>query len=306
MQEANQRRSRRRFLCAAVALLALSFASCNRTQQSTGISESTYDRVMRTKTLRVAWLTYPPAAMKDTTTGQMSGTFVETLNRMASNLGLKIEWMDGETPWGQQIEGLNENRYDIVGSPVWANPTRGQLATLSRPAYYSGIGIYVRQNDNRFPNDWAVGGVSQRMNLINRPEIRIATIDGETGDLIARTQFPKAQRVALPQNADIAEMFLNVANGKADIAFAEPYFATLYLKNNPSKIRNIAESSPIRVLGNVFMMRRNEPQMKQMIDTALEDLLNSGYIDTLLDKYEPAPGLFYRDALPYRPITGQK
>jgi ABC-type amino acid transport substrate-binding protein len=238
--------------------------------------------------------------MKDSTTGQMSGTFVDILNRMGSNLGLKVQWMDGETPWGQHIEGLNEDRYDIVGSPVWANPVRGQLATLSRPAYYSGIGIYVRQNDNRFPNDWSVGEFSQRVNLINRPEVRIATIDGETGDLIARTQFPNAQRVALPQNADIAEMFLNVANGKADVAFAEPYFAFLYLKNNPSKIRNIAESAPIRVLGNVFMFKKNEPQMKQMIDTALEDLLNSGYVDIVLNKYEPAPGLFYRDALPYR------
>lgn len=284
-----------------IFLVIVPLTSCDHSQSSTNSTETVYERVMRTKTLRVAWLTYPPAAMKDSTTGQMSGTFVDILNRMGSNLGLKVQWMDGETPWGQHIEGLNEDRYDIVGSPVWANPVRGQLATISRPAYYSGIGIYVRQNDNRFPNDWSAAGIAQGIDLINKPQIRIATIDGETGDLIARTQFPNAQRVALPQNADIAEMFLNVANGKADVAFAEPYFAFQYLKNNPGKIRNIAESAPIRVLGNVFMFKKNEAQMKQMIDTALEDLLNSGYVDSVLNKYEPAPGLFYRDALPYRP-----
>lgn len=283
-----------------VLLVIMPLTSCDHSQSAGKATETVYDRVMRTKTLRVAWLTYPPAAMKNTATGKLSGTFVDTLNQMGSNLGLKVEWMDGETPWGQQIEGLNEDRYDIVGSPVWANPVRGQLTTLSSPAYYSGIGIYVRQNDTRFPKDWSAGGVSQGVDLINKPQIRIATIDGETGDLIARTQFPNAQRVALPQNADIAEMFLNVANGKADVAFAEPYFAFEYLKNNPSKIRNIAEQDPIRVLGNVFMFKKNEPQMKQMIDTALEDLLNSGYVDAVLNKYEPAPGLFYRDALPYR------
>ena len=300
--------AKQRSLCLLGGTLfaTLMLAGCIHPQGETPRAESVYDRIVRTKTIRAAWLTYPPAAIKDTVSGKMSGIFVDTLNRIGSDLGIKVEWMDGETPWGQQIEGLNEDRYDIVGSPVWANPVRGELTTLSRPVYYSGIGIYVRQNDSRFPNDWSVDGVTERIHLINRPEVRITTIDGETGDLIARTQFPSAQRVALPQNADIAEMFLNVANAKADITFAEPYFAYEYLKNNPGKIRNIAEQSPIRVLGNVFMVKKNEQQLKQMIDTDLEDLLNSGFIDILLAKYEPAPGLFYRNALPYQPHVQQK
>jgi len=88
--------------------------------------------------------------------------------------------MDRRGGWGAQIEGLEGDRYDIVGSPVWANPTRGKLTTMSIPVYYSGIGIYVRHNDDRFTDDWS---------KINSPDVRIVTIDGETGDLIARTQF---------------------------------------------------------------------------------------------------------------------
>src|SRR6476646_4264372 len=117
------------FSLIGILLAIVSLTSCDHSQTAAKAPETVYERVMRTKTLRVAWLTYPPAAMKETTTGKMSGTFVDALNQMGSNLGLKIEWMDGETPWGQQIEGLNEGRYDIVGSPVWANPARGQLAT---------------------------------------------------------------------------------------------------------------------------------------------------------------------------------
>jgi hypothetical protein len=37
-----------------------------------------------------------------------------------------------------------------------------------------------------------------------------------------------------------------------------------------------------------------------MLDVAIEDLLNSGYVDKVLDKYEPYPGTFYRVARPYR------
>lgn len=220
----------------------------------------------------------------------MSGIFVETLEKAAENLGLKVQWTE-EVGWGAQIEGLEANRYDIVGSPVWANPTRGKLTTLSAPVYYSGIGVYVRADDDRFDN-----GLSG----INSPNVRIGTIDGETGDLIARTQFPQARRVSLPQTADISELFLQITTNKADVIFAEPYFGHQFLQSNPNSVRNVAAARPIKVLGNVYMFRKGEEQLKQMLDVAIEDLINSGFVDQLLAKYEPAPGTFYRVAYPYR------
>ena len=279
----------------AVSLAAAAIvAGCDRTgEAATAKLETTYERVLRTGVIRAAYISYPPAAMKDTATGKMSGAFVDTLEQAASNLGLKVEWGE-EVGWGAQIEGLNANRYDIVGSPVWANPTRGKLTTLSRPVYYSGIGIYVRSDDKRF-----APAADGNWDFINRPDVRIATIDGETGDLIARTQFPQAQRVSLPQTADISQLFLEVSSGKADVFFAEPYFALEYFKNNPRTLRNIAEQNPIKTLGNVYMMRDNEFQLKQALDVALEDLLASGFVDSTLAKYEGGE-TFYRVAAPYR------
>lgn len=281
-----------------VILVLIAFASlvsCRQTPNgSTGQSatkqENSYDRVMRTGVIRAAYLSYPPACMKDSTTGKLTGTFVETLEKIAENSGLKVEWTE-EVGWGSQIEGLEAGRYDLVGSPVWANPTRGKLTTLSNPVYFSGIGIYVRSDDARFDKDWTA---------INGEAVRISTIDGETGDLIARTQFPKAQRVSLPQSSDISQLFLEVSNKKADVLFAEPYFANEYFKNNSANLKNIAAARPIRVLGNCYMARKNEFQLKHMIDTALEDLLNSGYVTQVLAKYEGGD-TFYEVAKPYQP-----
>jgi ABC-type amino acid transport substrate-binding protein len=278
-------------------LLALTFlvVACQRSGGSAGSApvaakETVYQRVIRTGVIRAAYLTYPPALMKDTATGKLSGIFYETLERIASNSGLKVEWTE-EVGWGSQIEGLNADRYDIVGSPVWANPTRGRLTTMSRPVYYSGIGIYVRKDDKRF---------DANVKAINDPKVKIATIDGETGDLIARTSFPQAQRFSNTQLTDISQLFLEVSGRKADLFFAEPYFAYQYFKNNPQDLRNIAAAHPIRVLGNCYMFKANEFQLKQLIDTALEDLLNSGYIDELLAKHDGGD-TFYRVALPYQP-----
>ena len=280
----------KKFLLFAVAFL---IAACepNPSTVTAEKAASVYDRVMETQTLRAAYITYPPALMRDTETGEITGIFAEVLQKAADNIGLELIWTE-EVGWGAQIEGLELDRYDIVGSPVWANPIRGTLTTLSDPVYYSGIGVWVRADDPRATNP--------DLSWINSPEVRIATVDGETGDLIARTVFPDAQRVSLPQLASISQKFLEVTSNKADVLFAEPYFALQFLESNPDSVVNAAAAAPIKVLGNVFMMKKNEGQMRQMIGVAVEDLLNSGFVDEVLDRYEPEPNTFYRVARPYR------
>lgn len=254
--------------------------------------ESVYDRIMRTGEIRAAYITYPPALIRDTKTGKLSGIFYDTLEQAAHNLGLKVKWTE-EVGWGAQIEGLQTDRYDIVGSPVWANPTRGKLTSMSVPVYYSGIGIWVRANDNRFDDDWSTA---------NAKGVRISTIDGETGDLIARSQFPKAKRISMPQLTDISRLFLEVTSNKSDMAFAEPYYGYKQLQANPGSVKNVAAERPVRVLGNCYMFKKNEYQLKHMLDVAVEDLLNSGFVDQLLDKYSPKPNTFYRVGYPYRAV----
>ncbi|MCF8229233.1 MAG: ABC transporter substrate-binding protein [Bacteroidales bacterium] len=276
----------------AIAFLFIMF-SCNQTGTVNTESDlAVYERVINSNTLRASYLSYPPACMKDTKTGEMSGIFVDVLQKACDNLGLKLEWTE-EVGWSSQIEGLETNRYDIVGSPVWANPTRGKLTSMTIPVYYSGIGVYVRSDDNRFDGN---------LHLINDPNVRIGTIDGETADLIARTDFPDAKRVSSIQNTGIAQKFLDLTSNKCDVVFAEPYYAYEYLKNNPGTLKNIAEANPIRLFGNCYMFKKNEFQMQQMLNVAIQDLINSGYVDKIISKYEPAPHLFYRSANQYKPF----
>jgi ABC-type amino acid transport substrate-binding protein len=287
---------------------------CNSGSDGSGsAAQSTvYDRVVKSGVIRAGYLIYPPACVKDTKTGKLSGIFVETLEKAAENCGLKVEWTE-EVGWAAQIEGLDADRYDIVGSPVWANSTRGKLTNMSIPVYYSGICIWVRQTDDRFTDDWSMSNSpdvqTKRDRLIadwskiNSPDVRIATIDGETGDLIARTQFPKAKRVSLPQSTDISQLFFDVSSYKADVLFAEPYLAYEYQKSNPGTVKNISPDRPIRALGNCYMFKRGEFQFKEMLDVALADMLNSGFIDDLMKKYEPEPNGFFRVAKPFRVVT---
>ncbi|PZN76054.1 MAG: hypothetical protein DM484_17300 [Candidatus Methylumidiphilus alinenensis] len=281
-----------------VAFLSL-FAACQQqanptntaNNPSTPVKVSLYDQVMKAGKIRAAYTIYPPGCFKDET-GKLKGVFVEALEQAAKNLNLTVEWTE-EVGWATQIEGLDNGRYDMIGSSVWMNPKRARLATLSIPLYYSPLFIYARKNDPKFTDKIA-------LTALNSADVRISTVDGGTGETIAKSQFPNAQRVALPQMTDFGVSFMDVIHKKADILIMEPYHAMKFLETNPNTIVNITPKEPLRVFGNSYMFKRGELEFQNMLDVALLDLLNSGYIDDLLAKYEHYPNSQLRIARPYR------
>ncbi|OIO51450.1 hypothetical protein COY93_03545 [Candidatus Uhrbacteria bacterium CG_4_10_14_0_8_um_filter_58_22] len=249
-----------------------------------------YDGVIKSGVVRACYLVYPPASIKDPNTGEMSGVFVETLEKAAENMGLTVEW-NAEVGWGEMIEALDSNRCDIIGSPAWSNSTRGRSAEFVQPVYYSAINAYVRADDHRFDQD---------IRVANDSSFKLATVDGETSQLIVSRQFPNAQTLELPQSTDVSQMLLNVADGKADMAFLEPTVANEYDRNNPGRIKNVSVDKPVVIYGNVMMVKKGEFLFKTAMDNAVSELLNNGYVDELIDRYEADyPGGFYRVAAPY-------
>lgn len=276
-------------------IAAFLLASCNQKTADNNGQQSVYNKVITSGTITCGYISYPPGCIKDPNTGKLSGVFVETLEKAAENLGLKVVWKE-EVGWGTMIEGLKTNRYDLIGSPVWANAVRGKLADFTVPLFYSGIGIYVRADDNRFNN------TSGGLKAIDNKNIKISIIDGDISDLITKNDFPNASVLSLPQNSENSQLFLNVANNKADLTFIEPSFAEKYILNNPGKIKNIAADKPIRVFPNTMMFKKGETDFQNMLNVAIAELINSGYVDKLIDKYDPKGNLFYRVARPYQPL----
>ncbi|MGD0253572.1 MAG: transporter substrate-binding domain-containing protein [Verrucomicrobiota bacterium] len=99
-----------------VVTCAAAFVSSGQKAAETGNSPhhvSLYDRVMKSGKIRAAYTIYPPGCFKDDN-GKLKGVFVETLEEAAKNLGLTVEWTE-EVGRGTQIEGLENNRFDMIG-----------------------------------------------------------------------------------------------------------------------------------------------------------------------------------------------
>lgn len=279
-------------ISSACLLLSLSATGCTQTPvQKQGGADSVYERVMQSGKIRCGYVLYSPGCIKDPNTGKLSGIGPDTLEMMAKNLGLTVEWTE-ETGWGTMLEGLQTNRYDMIATPVWTNSNRARLVDFSKPLFFSPIYMWVKGGDKRFNE--------ANLSTLNSPKYKIATVDGETAEVIANEDFPQASKLSVPQLSGIEQILLNVSTGKADASFEEPAVANDFLQHNPKSIEAVQTQRPIRVFPNCFMFRRGQLEYKDMLDTALSQLLNSGAVEKIIQKYEKFPGTLYRVALPYQ------
>lgn len=276
---------------AVVAWGTVRWTSAEHIQPSTQPSQDTYDRVQKTGVLRCGYVSYPPGLTKDPRTGQVSGIFPDVLREIGQNLGFKVQWSE-EVGWGTMVEGLNSGHYDAICSPVWPIPQRIRVADFTVPLYYSGAEAYIRPNDKRF---------AASLGALNDPQMRIATTDGEASDAIASADFPNAQRISTPQLTDVSQLLLMVATNKADATFIEPYIAHQFLKSNPGSLEPARPGVPLRLYPNVMMLRQQDDRLRRILDNAITDLENNGYIEKILDQNEPYRGAFYRKPLPIEP-----
>ncbi len=258
-------------------------------------AKSSLASILSTGVIRCGYVSYPPNLIVDEKTKKVSGIFPEVLERAAGNLGLKVVWAE-EVAWGTMIEGLQAGRYDLIGSPVWPTGQRLRVADFTGPVHYNGVEIYVRANDSRFDGN---------VTALNDPKFRIATMDGEAAASIAQEDFPQAKTMSLPQTADLSQLLLTVADGKADVTFVDSIIAGGFIKANPGKIKPARPGLPIRLYANEMMLKQSDDAFRRALDGAIADLHNNGVVDQIIKKYEPFPGAYYRKARPFQEPQGK-
>lgn len=286
--------NRREFLslCSSAALAAPVAAGLNRVftpaAPDSARHETSFERVVRTGSIRCAYAEYNPSFMIDPNSRQFSGIFYDVTTLIGQHLGLKIEWVE-EVDYGLIPQGFKAGRYDLFGGTIWPVAERGKVSNFTNPVYVSPVGVYVRADDKRLTS----------LKDIDNPNCRIAIKDGDITDSIMRSSFPSAKRWSLPQMAAITQLLQDVAANKADVTFVEPFCAEDFMKSNPGTLKNIAAREPVRVYGNTLMFDNDDWRFKTMMDGALQELQGAGIIPKLIEKYTGSPHTFFLVPRPY-------
>ena len=246
---------------------------------------SVYDKVLKSGKIKCGYTLYSVGLNRDLKTGELWGIYKDLVEEIGNKLDLEIEWTE-EVGWGQQIEGLNTGRYDMVCSPANITAPRAKSADMISPFYFSPVWIWVRSDDTRFDN--------KGRDIMNDPSFKVSVMDGEQSEAQADFYLPNASKFSIPQSSSFSSLLLNVTTGKGDIAFAEPTSVYEFMENNPDGLKKVAGDKPLYLAGNIMLIKRGEHDFRRMIDNVMKDLLLSGSIDKIIDKFEKYPNSYIR------------
>ncbi|HWG05900.1 MAG TPA: transporter substrate-binding domain-containing protein [Beijerinckiaceae bacterium] len=276
--------SRLALIAAALCALAGPAAAQN--------AQSTWDRILSTKTLRVGFPVGEPLAFKDITGSSAPGGVKfgddtwrgigPVLGKMiADALGVKIELVEG-TDAGS-IAGLQANLIDAF-LPVEGTPERAKGADfVSANIMWSAMTYYSRTADA--PNTW---------DALDDSKYKIGVVLGAHTDFFAKEHLPKATISRFP---DPAAQIAALQSGRVDgIVLVGTVASAAYGK---LKIGKLVTPTPIDETTNTVAIRQ-EPDQRwhNYLTTAINWYYTSGTIEKIFDDFLAYRGIDPKDVLP--------
>jgi polar amino acid transport system substrate-binding protein len=218
----------------------------------TGNGESTFERVMRTKVLRIAALPgEPPYFVKDLATGEWKGAAIEFAKDIAKVFDAKLEYI--ESTYGGSVLDLQSNKIDLAFA-LNPTPQRALVIAFTRPYFIHPYGCLAKKGFD--PKTWAD---------LDKPDVRIVCDLGSLHETAARRFAPKAQITAL-KTRDEATLFFQ--SGRADAFILAAILGLSTVAKNRSMGPYHLLTQPLVALPSALGVRR-EP------DTRFIDVINA-------------------------------
>ena len=226
-------------------------------------AESTFDRVRRTKVLRIAALPGElPYFSKDLVSGEWSGSCIEMANDIAKVFDAKLAYV--ESTYGNSVLDLQSNKVDLAFA---LNPTPARALSIgfTHPMIIHPFGCVARKG--LAPKTWAD---------INKPDIRIVYDIGSLHETAAKRYCPKAQLTGF-KNRD--ECLLNMQSGRADVHILAAILGLSEVGKNPTIGAYYLLTEPLVALPSCLGIQR-EPDIRfrDVINAWLDMARGSGQI----------------------------
>ena len=210
--------SRRLFAASAAAAAGASAVLARKAHAETQPGESTFERIKRTKVLRIAALPgEAPYFNKDINTGAWSGMCVDMAKDMAANFDGEVEYL--ESTYGNSVLDLQSNKIDLAFS-LNPTPKRAMVIDFTHAFYLHGFGMVGRKGFKAA--NWAD---------LDKPDVKIAFDIGSVHEISARRFASHATLIALKTRD---ECVLAVQSGRADCVIMAVNLGLTAIKKNPS------------------------------------------------------------------------
>lgn len=262
-------------ICLAQLLVAFMLTSCAAQRKGTQ-HEDTLDRIRRTGKIDVCTFVYPPFGIKDSKTGAFSGIYIDAINAIAEKMNAKV--VLHEVGSGNAVADLVSGRCDVEPGLFALIPRAASVSFTQPPLLYIGESALVRRDDRRFTKATSVFE-------FDRPDITVALLNGESGDIFVKENFKKAQTKRIDaDSSDQTRFCVEVSARRADVAIADSNTLHLYAKNHPEVVELFYEN-PFGLNPVSWGVRQDDAKWLHFLETALQFLETQGTLEQLDKKY---------------------
>jgi polar amino acid transport system substrate-binding protein len=257
----------RRGLAAAFALLPI--AAMPGLARAQSANDSTFERVRRSKVLRIAALPGElPYFQKDLATGEWSGACIEMAKDIAKVFDAQLAYI--ESTYGNSVLDLQSNKVDLAFA---LNPTPARALSIgfTHPMIIHPFGCLARHDLD--PKTW---------DDLNKPELRIVFDLGSLHETVARRYCPKAQLTGFKTRD---ECTLALQSGRADAHIQAAILGLSTVGRNPALGPYHLLSNPLVALPSCLGIQREpDTRFKEVINAWLDMNRGTGQIrEWLLD-----------------------
>jgi len=214
--------------------------------------ESTFDRVRRTKVLRIAALPGElPYFKKDLTTGEWSGAAISMAKDIAKVFDAQLAYV--ESTYGNSVLDLQSNKIDLAFS-LNPSPARALSVGFTHPMIIHPFGCLSKKGLD--PKIWAD---------VNKPDVTISFDIGSLHETVARRFAPKANLVGY---ANRDQVVLALQSGRADVIVQAALIGLTTVGRNPSL-------GPFHLLGTPTVALPTDLAVQHEPDTRFVEVINA-------------------------------
>jgi polar amino acid transport system substrate-binding protein len=248
--------------------------------------ETTFDRVIETKTIKCAYALRPPLVTRDVNSKKMTGAAVDLTEEIGKRLGLKIDWAE-EVGFGTIIESIKTRRADMGCGVYVANSARASHVGFTKPIYFETLYIYKRKDDPR---------TIETFDELNDPKYSFSSIDGGSPIVLQRQLFPLSKEKTLPELSDLSDTFEDLVTKKVDFVIQAEMTVVNFEKARPGLITKLVDK-PVAYWPMVLLLPLGDVKLKSMIDTVLTEIEYDGTLEKIL-RHHNLDKLMKRNPMP--------